>query len=122
MVVGTGIDMIEVDRIQRASVREAFLNRIFTEYEQAYYRSCGCNPQTLAGMFAAKEATMKALSAGFHKIGWRDIEIMRDDTGKPYAKLSNGARKRMLDLGGNRVHVSISHIKSLAVAQAILEE
>lgn len=123
MVVGTGIDVIEVDRIYRAAERPAFLDKIFTTDEQAYYRECGCNPETLAGTFAAKEATAKALAAGFNGISWRDIEILRDkDTGKPYAKLWNAARQRMHDLGGNSIHLSISHIKTLAIAQAILEE
>ncbi len=122
MVLGTGIDVIEVPRIEKAASKDAFLTRIFTDAERDYYYASGNSSQTLAGMFAAKEATAKALSAGFVGIAWRDIEILRDDSGKPYAKLWNGAKKRMEDLGGQRIHVSISHVQALAVAQAILEE
>lgn len=122
MVVGTGIDVIEVERIRRAADQPAFLDRIFTESECAYYRQCNSDPQTLAGTFAAKEAAAKALAAGFNGISWQDIEILRDETGKPYVRLWNAAKARMQTLGGNTMHVSISHIKTLAIAQAILEE
>lgn len=121
MVVGTGIDVIEVERIERAARRDAFLGRIFTPREQAYYRQCDCNPQALAGMFAAKEATVKALAASFSGIGWREIEILRDSSGAPYAMLGETAKKRMQALGGTTIRLSISLINSLAVAQAILE-
>ncbi len=122
MVVGTGIDIIEVERICRAAKQQAFLERIFTEGERAYYEQCGSDAQTLAGTFAAKEATAKALAAGFNGIGWRDIEILHDEAGRPYVKLWNAAQARMLRMGGSRMHISISHIKTLAIAQAILEE
>lgn len=122
MVVGTGIDIIEVDRIERAAEQKEFLERIFTENEYNYYKKCNCNPQTLAGTFAAKEATAKALAAGFNGIGWRDIEILHDELGKPYVQLWNAAIERMHSLGGRCIHISISHIKTLAIAQAILEE
>jgi len=122
MVVGTGIDVIEVERIRRAADQNAFLERIFTPNERVYYQKCGADPQTLSGMFAAKEATAKALAAGFNGISWRDIEIMHDDLGKPYVQLWNSAKTRMETLGGRNIHISISHIKTLAIAQAILEE
>jgi len=121
MVVGTGIDVIEVERIAHAARRDAFLKRIFTPREQAYYRQCGCSPQTLAGMFAAKEATVKALAASFSGIGWREIEILRDSDGAPYARLGEVAKKRMQALGGTTIRLSIALINSMAVAQAILE-
>ena len=122
MVVGTGIDIIEVDRVQQAASRQAFLDRIFTADEQAYFAEHGQNAETIAGTFAAKEATAKALAAGFNGIRWTDIEILREESGKPYVKLWNAALKRMEDLGGHTIHLSISHIKALAVAQAILED
>ena len=122
MVVGTGIDVIEVERIRRAATQPAFLDRIFTKGEYEYYARCNHDPQTLAGTFAAKEAAAKALAAGFNGIGWQDIEILRDESGKPYVRLFNAAKDRMESLGGSVMHVSISHIKTLAIAQAILEE
>lgn len=122
MVVGTGIDIIEVDRIRLAAAQQAFLNRVFTKEECAYYEQRNCCPETLAGTFAAKEATAKALAAGFNGISWRDIEILHDEEGKPYVRLWNAAKTRMQSLGGNEIHISISHIKKLAIAQAILED
>lgn len=122
MVVGTGIDIIEVDRIALAAKKQTFLNRVFTGNEQAYYESCGFNAQTLAGTFAAKEAAAKALAAGFNGISLRDIEIVHEESGKPMVRLHATAQQRMKDLGGSNLHVSISHIKALAVAQAILED
>ena len=121
MVVGTGIDVIEVERIRSAAEQQAFLDRIFTASECEYYKKCNCDPQTLAGTFAAKEAAAKALAAGFNGIGWQDIEILHDEHGKPYARLWNAAQERMESLGGSTLHISISHIKTLAIAQAILE-
>jgi holo-[acyl-carrier protein] synthase len=122
LVVGTGIDIIEVDRISGAAERQAFIERVFTPEERSYFLKYNNNPQTVAGTFAAKEATAKALSAGFNGIKWQDIEILRDESGKPYVKLWNAAEQRMQDLGGRQIHISISHIKALAVAQAILED
>lgn len=121
MVVGTGIDIIEVERIGEAASHRAFFDRIFTRDEQAYFQRYNHDLQTIAGTFAAKEATAKALAAGFNGIRWKDIEILRDESGKPFVKLRDAAQKRMQELGGSVVHLSISHIKTLAVAQAILE-
>lgn len=122
MVIGTGIDIIEVDRIGRAAEKEEFLKRIFTQHECDYYMKCNCSSETLSGIFAAKEATAKALGCGFNGIGWRDIEILHDKLDKPYVKLWNAAVDRMHSLGGNSIHISISHIKTVAVAVAILQQ
>ncbi|MDR1620553.1 MAG: holo-ACP synthase [Clostridiales bacterium] len=122
MVVGTGIDIIEVNRIRRAAGQQTFLNRVFTKEECAYYEARDCCAQTLAGIFAAKEAAAKALATGFNGISWRDIEILHDGLGKPYVRLWNAAKARMESLGGREIHVSISHIKALAIAQAVLED
>ena len=122
MVVGTGIDIIEVERIEEAANHANFLDRIFTATEQAYFARFHNDPQTIAGTFAAKEATAKALAAGFNGIRWKDIEIHRDESGKPFVELKDAAFRRMQELGGSTIHLSISHIKALAVAQAILED
>ena len=122
MVIGTGIDVIEVERVKKAAAKPAFLNRVFTRAEQDYFERFGFEAQTIAGTFAAKEAIAKALAVGFKGIRWMDIEILHDDNGKPYAALQNGALSRLEELAGKRVHVSISHIKQLAVAQAIVED
>ena len=122
MVVGTGIDVIEVERIRRAASQQAFLERVFTENEVTYYKQRNQDAQTLAGIFAAKEATAKALAAGFNGISWRNIEIMHTESGQPYVELWDAAKERMQKMGGSTIHLSISHIKTLAIAQAILVE
>ena len=122
MVVGTGIDVIEVERIRRAASQQAFLERVFTEKEVTYYKQRNQDAQTLAGIFAAKEATAKALAAGFNGISWRNIEIMHTESGQPYVELRDAAKERMQKMGGSTIHLSISHIKTLAIAQAILVE
>ncbi len=122
MVIGTGIDIIEVERVKKAAAKPTFLRMVFTPAEQEYFEERRFEAQTIAGTFAAKEATAKALSVGFRGIKWTDIEVLHDENGKPYANLRNGALSRLKDLAGKTVHVSISHIKQLAVAQAIVED
>ncbi|MBQ7113119.1 MAG: holo-ACP synthase [Clostridia bacterium] len=122
MVIGTGIDIIEVERIRKAAAKPAFLNAVFTEAEREYFARFRFEAQTIAGTFAAKEATAKALSVGFRGIKWTDIEVLHDESGKPYTHLVNGALDRMQELAAKTVHISISHIKELAVAQAIVED
>lgn len=121
MIVGTGIDIIEVERIKRACQRVGFLQRVYTDREREYFQTRGNNPQTIAGNFAIKEAVMKALGTGFGKVGWQDIEALRKEAGKPYVILHGRAASYLSKIGGVRVWVSISHIKELAVAQAIIE-
>ena len=78
MVIGTGIDIIEVERVKKAAAKPAFLKMVFTPAEQAYFERFNFEPQTIAGTFAAKEATAKALSVGFRGIKWTDIEVLHD--------------------------------------------
>jgi len=122
MIIGTGIDIIEVARIEKAAQKERFLQRVFTERERAYFQSKNMDFQHVAGCFAAKEAVSKALATGFQGFIWNDIEILHDENGKPCAKLYNGAKSRMEALGGKQMQISISHIREMAVAQAILED
>ena len=119
MILGTGIDIIEVERVKRAAAKEGFMERVFTETEQQRLKSCNNDPQRIA--FAAKEAVAKALGTGIGIIEWREIEITHNEKGGPLAALSGKALKLMNGMGGRMLHVSISHIKDIAVAQAILE-
>ena len=123
MIRGVGIDLIEVERVRRAAGKESFLRRVFTEQERDYYTQQRDNPQTLAGIFAAKEAVAKARSTGLAEgVCWQEIEICHRESGQPYIRLTGGAKEQLDRLGGTRVHVSISHIKSMAVAQAVIED
>lgn len=122
MILGTGIDIIEVERVQKAAAKDSFLRRVFTEGERAYFAQHSGNAETMAGVFAAKEAVGKALGTGLAEGVWfQDIEIVHRAGGMPFVKLAGGAKERLEALGGSRVHISISHIKAIAAAQAVIE-
>ena len=122
MIIGTGIDIIEVERVAEAMKRKRFAERVFSQRELDFLKNRNMNPQTTAGGFAAKEAISKALGTGFGLVSLREIEILHDEAGKPFAELCGGALAHMIEIGGKRLHVSISHVASTAVAQAIIEE
>ncbi|HHY83631.1 MAG TPA: holo-ACP synthase [Clostridiales bacterium] len=121
MIVGIGLDIIETARVQRALVKPGFLNRVYTPPEQEYLIRRKMNAQSAAGLFAAKEAVSKALGTGIRNFSWQDIEILQDDNGKPYALLKGNALERFKSIGGTNIHISITHIKDLAAAQAVIE-
>jgi holo-[acyl-carrier protein] synthase len=123
MIVGVGIDIVDVERI--ASLLEKygdrFLRRIFTEREVDYCRSKRNPSPHLSARFAAKEAASKALGTGFTDgIRFIDIEVTRDNA-KPRIILHNKARTLAEDLGVRRMHVSISHDRIYAAATVILD-
>src|SRR5579862_9948204 len=124
MIVGIGIDIIEVSRIRAIHQRHAerFVNRILTGAERAYVLRHADPSQRLAGRWAAKEAALKALGTGLAQgIGWRDVEILPDEHGKPLLTLHGKALERAAALGARVFHVTISHSITLAIAQVILE-
>ncbi|MFW6107602.1 MAG: holo-ACP synthase [bacterium] len=123
-IVGTGIDIVEVARIEGVLERhgDRFLRRVYTEREIEYANSGGAPAEHLAGRFAVKEAVFKALGTGWAgRIHWRDVEIRSRPTGEPEVRLSGGARRRADEEGIRRIHVSISHTGAHAVAHAIAE-
>jgi holo-[acyl-carrier protein] synthase len=124
MIVGIGADLAEVARIRQAIERygDRFLRRVFTPLEVAYCRSHRNAAERFAARFAAKEAAMKALGTGWRAgIRWRDIEVANAKSGKPGLKLSGRAQEVLETLGGNRVHLTLTHAESYALAQVILE-
>ncbi|HEV2356389.1 MAG TPA: holo-ACP synthase [bacterium] len=123
MIRGIGIDIIEVDRIRRATVRwgDVFLSRVFTPRERGYAGASRSAAERLAGRFAAKEAVMKALGLGLRRMAWREIEIEGDPLGRPVVRLSGGAAEAAARLGVQAWFVSISHTRDLAVAHAVAE-
>ncbi len=93
MIKGIGIDIIEVDRIRQAVVKnKGFIDHVFTANEKLIFEERNYLPHTIAGFFAAKEAVSKALGTGIGKVGWKDIEVLKDPLGKPYIKLHNNAK------------------------------
>lgn len=121
MIIGIGIDLIETARIEKAAASETFMTRMFTTSEIALFESRQFRASTIAGNFAAKEAVMKAFGCGFSSGLYRDIEILRTPDGVPYATLKHFALEKFLSLKGARIHLSISNLKDLVCAQAILE-
>ena len=90
MIIGIGTDLIEIERIKKACVKEAFLLRSFTLEERACIDG---RPERAAGNFAVKEAVSKAMGTGFRGIGLNEIEVLRDAFGKPYINLYGRAEK-----------------------------
>jgi holo-[acyl-carrier protein] synthase len=124
MIVGLGIDIAEVDRIEAAIQRHgrAFLNRIFTSSEITYCEKHRNRAERFAGRFAAKEAAMKALGTGWtHGVRWVDIEVVREPSGKPTLKFSGETREIADRLGVKNIALTISHSGNTALAQVIFE-
>ena len=122
-MLSTGIDLVEVDRIERAISRygERFLTRVFTEGELAYCR--GRSPQ-LAARFAAKEAASKVLGVGIqHRdgISWHEVEIIADAQGKPFVELTGRAARRAAELELATFALSLSHTREYAIAVLVAE-
>ena len=118
MIKGIGTDIIEIRRIAEAIDKKGFMDRIFTKEEQKLYH--GINYQTLAGNFAAKEAVAKAFGTGFAGCSPIEIEVLRDENGKPYVKLYGNALERLNSMGGC-IHISISHSRENALAFAVID-
>ncbi len=120
IAVAVGVDLIERERIVATHARfgERFLQRVFTDLELT---QAGGNVARLAGRFAAKEACAKALGTGIGQVAWREIEIVRQDGGKPIVRLSGAAAKRAaaLHLVAFDVSISDTHTHALAVVVAL---
>ena len=115
-----GIDIVEIKRIERTLKLQGFLTKYFSESEREYIRKKNFAPQTVAGMFAAKESVAKALGTGFsEKVFINDIEILHDELDKPIVKLIKGALERLKELGFKGIEISISHEKHYAVAACV---
>ena len=124
MIVGLGVDIAEVDRIQAAITRhgQAFLDRIFTPAEIAYCDRHRNRCERYAGRFAAKEAAMKALGTGWSNgVRWVDIEVTRLPSGQPTLSLHGATREIAERLGMRRAILSITHSGNTALAQVIFE-
>ena len=110
MIVGIGTDIVSVERIKGAMEKENFMTKLFSEEERKYLDS----PERVAGRWAAKEATAKALSVN---LTWRDVEVLNYEDGKPYLRFAENVDFEP-DL---TVHLTISHEREYAVAVVIAE-
>ncbi len=117
MAPGVGIDLIEIERIERALERRPRLaKRLFTPDEIAYAAGRARPGRHLAARFAAKEAVMKALGTGARGVAWREIEVLPNHRGKPLVYLHGRAEKRAERIGLEELDISLSHSRDFAVA------
>lgn len=124
MIVGMGVDIAEVPRVQAAIERYGarFLRRLFTPAEIHYCESKANKYERFAARFAAKEAALKAIGTGW-KLGvtWQDVEVVRLPSGKPTIQFRGKAGEFAQRLGMKSASVSLSHTEQIAIAQVILE-
>jgi len=125
VIVGTGVDIIEVERVAAAMERfgERFLKRIFTPAEIRYCDAKKNRGERYAARFAAKEAAFKALGTGWNQgVAWRDVEVRHAPGGRPTLAFTGRAAQHAARLGMKRASLSLSHTKQQAMAQVILED
>lgn len=125
MLVGSGVDMVEIDRIAETIARygDRFCQRIFLPDEILYCRGKRNFAESFAARFAAKEAAAKALGTGIQSgVGWRDIEVVRARSGRPALLFHGRAASIAAAIGATHSTVSLTHTKTLALAQVLLED
>lgn len=120
MILGVGVDIIQVSRIQKAMERKNFLKDTFTEKELSCYHKAGCPPEGIASRFAVKEAVFKALGTGWVK--GTDIEVLIETSGKPYVILHGQTEQTATKLRVKRVEVSLSYYEDTAIGFAVAEK
>lgn len=121
-LLGVGVDLCGIARIERAIEKAHFYERVFTPEERAYLDQKGkSRAQSAAAMFAAKEAVAKALGTGFSGgvMPW-NISVVHDEKGAPGAELSGAAKERLEQMGGVGVRISLSHEGDSAIAFAVI--
>ncbi len=124
MIIGLGLDLVEIERIERAAGGHEgrFVEKYFTEAEAAYARSTRRPMEHLAARFAAKEAAAKAFGTGFSGgVRLREIEVATEDSGRPKLVLHGAAAERARAMGVTRTHVSLTHTGTHAAAVVVLE-
>jgi len=124
LILGTGIDIIEVRRVELAYERhgDRFVRRILLPDELAYCLSHKSPGPFIAARFAGKEAISKAFGTGIgSQLSWHDMEIRRMESGKPYVVLHGQGQTLLAARGGREVHITLSHTTQHATAFAILE-
>lgn len=120
-VVGIGLDLVEVARLERVVRRrgDRFLRRVFTDGELAYCAEGKDKFLRLAARFAAKEAVLKALGTGLRQARWREVEVVREASGRPFVRL-HGASAALRDrLGVSDILLTMTHTATTAAAQAV---
>jgi holo-[acyl-carrier protein] synthase len=125
MIIGTGIDLCEVDRMEKAIAAQygrRLVERVFTPLEIAYAESKANKFERYAARFAAKEAGMKALGTGWRGgLTWRDLEVSNLPSGRPTLRLYGKAAEIATRLGVRQISLSLTHTATQAMALVVLE-
>ena len=125
MIFGTGLDIIEIDRIKKSLAKYSprFESKIFTAGEINYCQSQADPGKHFAARFAVKEAVSKSLGTGItHEVGFKDIEVVNQTSGKPIVKMGGRGKILFEKLNLKFIHISISHDRHYAIAHAIAEQ
>tara|TARA_Y100000588_G_scaffold350732_1_gene402054 strand:- start:333 stop:710 length:378 start_codon:yes stop_codon:yes gene_type:complete len=125
MIFGTGLDIIEISRIKRSLEKYSprFENKLFTDKEIDYCQSQADPGKHFAARFAVKEAVSKSLGTGItREVGFKDIEVINQVSGKPIVKMTGCGKRLFEKLNLKSIHISISHDRNYAIAQAIAEQ
>jgi holo-[acyl-carrier protein] synthase len=125
MIVGSGIDLVEIARIQQSVQRfgQRFLNRVYTAAEQGYCLRKRNSAESLAARFAAKEAGAKALGTGISRgVSWLEIEVVREPSGRPTIQFHGRAAEIAQTMGVAHVALSITHTATLSMASVVVEK
>ncbi|MDP4091900.1 MAG: holo-ACP synthase [Bacillota bacterium] len=124
MGVLCGIDIIEIDRVQKSiEAHSSFINKVFSDREiELCNKRKSARFQSYAARFAAKEAVSKAFGTGIGKdVGWKEIEILSDENGKPVIQLSGKSEELYKRIGAVDISISLSHCTNTAVACAVIQ-
>jgi holo-[acyl-carrier protein] synthase len=125
MLIGTGVDLIEIERIARSIERygDRFLRRIYTDHEIAYCTSKRSSAESFAARFAAKEAGAKALGTGISRgVTWIEFQVARQPGGRPVLELRGRAALLARELGVKTISLSLTHTGNLAMATVMMED
>ena len=124
MLIGTGVDLIEVERIAHSIERygERFLRRVYTDLEIAYCNRKRGSAESFAARFAAKEAGAKALGTGISRgVTWNEFQVSRNPGGRPVLELRGRAAQLATELGVRAISLSLTHTGNLAMATVVME-
>jgi holo-[acyl-carrier protein] synthase len=125
MILGIGVDIVEIERIRKAIERSGprFVERVFTRAEETFCRAHRDPAPHYAARFAAKEALLKALGTGWAEgVKWQEVEVERASSGAPHLVLRGEVERRCREIGATAAHCSLTHSELSAVAVVILEK
>lgn len=124
-ILGIGVDLVDIHRIAELRQRHGErMQRVIFRPEEAEYCLARVNPdECLAARFAAKEAVMKALGTGWAEgVAFTGIEVVREEGGKPEIRLHGSTAEKAKALGVGKIHLSLSHARTAAIAQVVIEK